>query len=82
MLADLVYEKGRLTSIRLRPVVLNEKGFDPARFNETRGVPRAAAGGDARRVLEHFISQSKEYSTSFRIEGDVGIVALPPPTTP
>lgn len=75
-LADLVFDQGRLVSLRIRPVLLNELGSDAARFNETRGAPRAATGADARRVLEHFASQSSGYGTIFRHEGDSAVIDL------
>lgn len=76
-LADLVFEQGRLVSLRVRPVLLNEMGTDAARFNETRGFPRAATGADARRVLEHLAQQSAGYGTVFRYEGDSAVIDLP-----
>lgn len=75
-LADLVFEQGRLVSLRVRPVLLNEMGLDEARFNETRGFPRAATGADARRVLEHLAKQSASYGTVFRYEGDSASIDL------
>jgi poly-gamma-glutamate capsule biosynthesis protein CapA/YwtB (metallophosphatase superfamily) len=75
-LADLVFDQGRLVSLRVRPVLLNEIGRDEARFNETRGAPRAATGADARRVLEHLASQSASYGTVFRYEGDAAVIDL------
>ncbi len=75
-LADLVFENGRLSSLRIRPVLLNEMGSDPARFNQTRGFPRAATGPDARRVLEHLAKQSAGYGTVFRHEGDSAVIEL------
>lgn len=77
-LADAVFEQDKLVSLRIRPVLLNEIGHDAERFNQTRGAPRAATGADARRVLEHFASQSAEYGTVFRYEGDSAVIDLTP----
>ncbi len=77
VLADLTFTAGRLGAIRLRPVLLNEAGFDPARFNQTRGAPRAAAGDEARRVLEHLAALSRRHGTELLIEGDTALVRLP-----
>lgn len=80
VVADLELRDGRFAEIRLRPVLLNEHGADPARFNETRGAPRPARGADARRVLEHFAAQSAEFGTVLHYDGDAARVALPPAT--
>lgn len=86
VVADLVLDgDGRAASLRLRPVLLNEHGADPARFNETRGAPRPARGPDARRVLEHLAALSASYGTTFRFEDDSALVVLPethPSTNP
>lgn len=76
-LADLTFAEGRLTALRLRPILLNETGFDPARPLETRGAPRAATGADARRVLEHLAELSRRFGTELVLEGDHARVRLP-----
>ena len=85
VVADLIQaDDGRMVSLRLRPVLLNEHGTDLARFNETRGAPRPARGAEARRVLEYFAAQSAEFGTAFQLEQDHALVVLPAaaPSTP
>lgn len=78
VLADLVVRGENLVSLRIRPVLLNELGANPARPNETRGLPTAATGADARRILADFAKQSAEFGTTFRYEGDAAFVDLTP----
>ena len=83
VLADLVVRGDRLVSVRIRPLLLNELGFNPARHNETRGLPTTATGADARRVLDTFARQSAEFGTTLRYEGDAAYVDLTPtPSAP
>jgi poly-gamma-glutamate capsule biosynthesis protein CapA/YwtB (metallophosphatase superfamily) len=76
VLADLTFADGRLRAIRLRPVVLNETGHDPSRFNQTRGAPETAAGEAARQVLARLAAQSRPFGTELIIEGDTALVRL------
>ena len=84
VLADLIFRDGQLTSLRLRPVLLNEMGEAGPRFNATRGTPRAATGADALRVLTEFATLSKEYGTTIRL-GDgfatVDLLSAPAPSS-
>jgi poly-gamma-glutamate synthesis protein (capsule biosynthesis protein) len=50
-IADCVFENGRLVSLELVPVVLNESGISEDLFYETRGRPTIAKDEDAARVL-------------------------------
>jgi poly-gamma-glutamate synthesis protein (capsule biosynthesis protein) len=50
-IADCVFENGRLVSLELVPIVLNENGIAPELFNETRGRPTIARDADAERIL-------------------------------
>ncbi|MBL9188958.1 MAG: CapA family protein [Opitutaceae bacterium] len=77
VLADLVIKDGRLGSIRLRPVLLNEAGFDASRFNQTRGAPQPATGAAARRVLDYLAAQSRPHGTELTIKDDTAFVRLP-----
>jgi hypothetical protein len=49
------------------PVVLNERGDDAVRQNETRGRPRIATGEDALRILTRLQVLSSAFGTSLRI---------------
>lgn len=52
------FEAGRTPSLEIVPIVLNERGDDATRQNETRGRPRIAKGSDARRILQRLRSLS------------------------
>ncbi|HTM28223.1 MAG TPA: CapA family protein [Rhodanobacter sp.] len=66
-IAHLHYRDGQLRQLELVPVVLNERGDDAARQNETRGRPRIATGGDAQRILTRLQALSGAFGTSLRI---------------
>jgi poly-gamma-glutamate capsule biosynthesis protein CapA/YwtB (metallophosphatase superfamily) len=66
-IAHLHYRDGRLRQLELVPVVLNERGDDAVRQNETRGRPRIATGEDALRILTRLQALSGAFGTSLRI---------------
>jgi len=78
--------RGRaVTSISLRPVVLNPIGdgqpdvHDPYARNEflhTRGLPAAATGARARYILERVAGASKPFATKVVIAGDVATITI------
>jgi poly-gamma-glutamate synthesis protein (capsule biosynthesis protein) len=70
------FDKGRLQEIRLYPIV---GGYDgPV---SKRGVPKIAAGADARRILEKLQALSKPFGTTIAIDGSVGVIRLTTTTT-
>lgn len=77
VLANVTFDGDRLAAVRLRPVLLNEHGTDPARFNQTRGAPRPATGADAARVLDHLAALSRVLGTELDRAGDEAVVRLP-----
>jgi poly-gamma-glutamate synthesis protein (capsule biosynthesis protein) len=71
------FDKGRLQEIRLYPIVGGAEG--PI---SRRGIPRMAAGADARRILDKLQALSKPFGTTIAIEGTVGVIRVAtPPTT-
>lgn len=72
--ADCVFDDGRLASLELTPVVLNESGTSRDLFYETRGRPTIASGADATRILDRL----QRLSAGVRIAqvGDIGRVAV------
>lgn len=75
-IADCVFEDGRLISLELIPVVLNESGVSRELFYETRGVPRIARGDDASRILNRLQQLSSAAGVSMAQVGDVARVAV------
>jgi transposase len=65
-----------LRQLELVPVVLNERGDDAARQNETRGRPRIATGEDAQRILARLQVLSGAFGTSLRIARARGWIEL------
>jgi len=66
-IAHLHYRDGRLRQLELVPVVLNERGDDAVRQNETRDRPRIATGEDTLRILTRLQVLSGAFGTSLRI---------------
>ena len=75
-IAHLHYRSGRLQQIELVPVMLNERGDDAARQNETRGRPRLAVGADAQRILARLQARSAEFGASVQISRGRGWITL------
>lgn len=85
VLADAEFTQGRLTALRLRPVVLNEHGVgEPPQphFYATRGVPSLAAGAAARAILERVARLSAPYGTKITLQDDASAVLELPPVAP
>ena len=83
VLADLVFKDGQLTALKIRSVIINEMGESGARFNATRGTPRAAIKTEAQRILNEFSALSKEHGTVLHLIEDYALVDLRlKPTTP
>jgi poly-gamma-glutamate synthesis protein (capsule biosynthesis protein) len=71
------FKGGRVSEIRLYPIVLRQGGRDAPRG--IAGAPRLATGADARRILAELQRQSAPYGTRIDIQGNVGVVR-PQPT--
>lgn len=76
VLADLVFNEGQLTALKIRPLIINEMGESGPRFNATRGTPKAATSTEARRILTEFASLSKDHGTIFQFIDDHALVDL------
>ena len=76
MIAHLHQRDGSMRQLELVPVVLNERGDDASRQDETRGRPRIARGEDAQRILARLQSLSAVLGTSLRIAGERGWISL------
>ena len=76
VIADCVFDDGKLVAMELVPVVLNERGISAGLFFETRGRPQFARGADAARVLERLRRLSLALGTDIRISSDVGRVLI------
>jgi poly-gamma-glutamate synthesis protein (capsule biosynthesis protein) len=75
-IAHLHYRSSQLQQIELVPVVLNERGDDATRPNETRGHPRIATGMDAQRILHRLQARSEVFGTSLVIQRGRGWIAM------
>ncbi|MGZ5089569.1 MAG: CapA family protein [Burkholderiales bacterium] len=73
-IADCVFADGRLSSLELIPILLNETGVDSEVFYETRGRPTLARGADATRILTRLQRLSSGLGVTMTIAGDVGRV--------
>lgn len=79
-IAEAEFSGGKLASLRLRAVSLNEKGEgEPPspHFYETRGMPTLATGEPARAILERLTRLSAALGTKISIAGDSASVDLP-----
>ncbi|MGB6145261.1 CapA family protein [Rhodanobacter sp. UC4437_H4] len=76
MIAHLHRRDGSMRQLELVPVVLNERGDDASRQDETRGRPRIARGEDAQRILARLQSLSAVLGTSLRIAGERGWISM------
>ncbi len=85
IVATVQFEGGRLRSVTLRPIVLNNIGdgqpdvHDPYannRFLDTRGLPAPATGAKAGYILERVARLSRPFGTVIDIEGDSARIDL------
>ena len=83
--ASVRVQGNAVTSISLRPVVLNTIGdgqpdvHNPYTSNEflhTRGLPAAASGGRAGYILQRVADASKPFGTKINITKDVGSITV------
>jgi poly-gamma-glutamate synthesis protein (capsule biosynthesis protein) len=75
-IVHLEYFGGRLDTVEIAPVVLNEMGDDPSRQEQTRGRPRIAKADDAQRILTRLESQCSKFGTELHIDGDRGFLPV------
>jgi poly-gamma-glutamate synthesis protein (capsule biosynthesis protein) len=84
-IAELEFGGGKLISLQLRAVALNEngEGAPPApHFYETRGAPTLASGEPAHAILTRLAGLSAALGTKISVAGDRAVVDLtgsPPP---
>ena len=70
------FRDGRVSEIRLYPIVLRRGGEDAPRG--IAGAPRLAKGADARRILAELQRQSAPYGTQIIVQGDIGVIRPSP----
>lgn len=84
--ATVQFEGGKLQSIKLRPIVLNNIGegqpdvhneYTNNQFLDTRGLPSAAKGARARHILDRVAEFSKPFGTTVAVSGDAASIVLP-----
>jgi poly-gamma-glutamate capsule biosynthesis protein CapA/YwtB (metallophosphatase superfamily) len=68
-LVDVTFAGGRLSGVRMKPLVLAMEGA-------ARGAPFLAQGGEAAAILGRLADLSRRYGTEVRIEGDSAEVVL------
>jgi poly-gamma-glutamate synthesis protein (capsule biosynthesis protein) len=76
LLAESRYQDGRLVEVRLHPI---DAQYD-APISRT-GVPRLASPELGRRILQRVQTLSKPFGTTIAIEGNIGIIRIPPQQT-
>jgi poly-gamma-glutamate capsule biosynthesis protein CapA/YwtB (metallophosphatase superfamily) len=74
VVADCGFAGGKLVSMDLTPVVLNENGLSQDTFFETRGRPSIARGDAARRVLTRL--QHLSPGVEISMAGEVGRIVI------
>jgi poly-gamma-glutamate capsule biosynthesis protein CapA/YwtB (metallophosphatase superfamily) len=85
VVATVQFQKRSLTSISLRPVVLNTIGdgqpdvhseYASNEFLHTRGLPARASGARAGYILQRVADASKPFATAIEIKGETATVTL------
>jgi poly-gamma-glutamate capsule biosynthesis protein CapA/YwtB (metallophosphatase superfamily) len=83
--AYVEFQGGKLRSISLRPLLLNNLGkgqpdvhneFTNNEFLDTRGLPAPAPPGRAGYILERMANESKPFGTAFEIKGETAEIKL------
>lgn len=86
--AYVEFQGGKLRSISLRPIALNNIGkgqpdvhneFTNNEFLDTRGLPKPATGEQAGYILRRMAKESKPFGTAFEICGDTAEIRLNSP---
>ena len=70
VIADCVFDDGRLERLQVRPIVLNERGDETAPL-ATRGRPAPADAGRARAIVERLAGLSAPHGTVIEASGIV-----------
>jgi poly-gamma-glutamate synthesis protein (capsule biosynthesis protein) len=73
MFGECKYQDGKLVEVILHPI---DQGYDLPQAD--RGLPRAAHGAAAQRILQHLQDISRPFGTKIDIEGEVGIIHVNP----
>jgi len=85
VVATVQFQKRSLTSISLRPVVLNTIGdgqpdvhseYASNEFLHTRGLPAPASGARAGYILQRVADASKAFGTAMEIKGETATVTV------
>jgi len=85
VVATLAFEKKRVQSVTLRPIVMNFLGqgqpeaqdrFANNTFLDTRGLPAPANGDQARYILERVAELSRPFGTKVDVHADRAEIAL------
>jgi poly-gamma-glutamate capsule biosynthesis protein CapA/YwtB (metallophosphatase superfamily) len=85
MVATVQFQARTLTSISLRPVVLNNIGdgqpdvhneYANNQFLNTRGLPSAATGARAGYILQRVADASRPFGTKMAISGEIATVTV------
>jgi poly-gamma-glutamate synthesis protein (capsule biosynthesis protein) len=85
VVATVQFQKRSLTSISLRPVVLNTIGdgqpdvhseYASNEFLHTRGLPAPASGARAGYILQRVADASKPFATAMEIKGETATVTV------
>lgn len=75
-IAQCRFAGGRLATMELVPIALNERGVTAADHLETRGRPHLAAGAAATAILERLAALSRPFGTHIEIGDGVGRIAV------
>ncbi len=85
-LAYVRFTGGKLRSISLQPIALNDIGqgqpdvhseYTNNQFLDTRGLPAPAVGAQARYILERLAELSRPFGTVIDVRGDTAQIRLP-----
>ncbi|MGD0803683.1 MAG: CapA family protein [Candidatus Bathyarchaeia archaeon] len=76
-IAEVDYEEGKLSEIRLIPIILDYDQKKPlSEQRTTAGVPRLARGKQAKKIIEDLAHLSSLYGTEVNYREGAGILAL------
>ena len=70
------FRGGKLISLELDPIVLNESGEEGERFFETRGRPALATGAQGEAILTSLKKASERFGCGIKSVGGRGVVEL------
>ena len=73
--AEVDYEEGKMSEIRLIPIILDYNPKKPlSEQRTTAGVPRLAKGKQAKKIIEDLVRLSRLYGTEVNYRDSVGII--------